>query len=760
MFRKYCRVILVLLVSLLVSGFAAADEIRDIRVEGLERLSPGMVFNHLPIKVGDRFEDIQTAEAVRALFQTGLFKDVGLERDESVLVVVVVEREAIAAIEITGNKDIKTEPLKEGIAQIGLAQGEVFDESLLDRAVQELKRQYFSLGRYGVEIETEVESLGDNRVLVALHIDEGATAHIKQINIVGNSVFSDQYLLRKIDLTSKKWNSFFSRSSQYSRQKLSGDLEIIRSLYLDSGYINFVIDSTQVSITPDRRDVYITVNVTEGDLFTVSEVRLTGNLIVAQTELFPLVETLTGSRFSRKGITQTTTNITDRLGNEGYAFANVNAIPQIDKQAKKVAITYAIDPGKRVNVRRVNFTGNTKTRDEVLRREMRQMEGGWMSTEKVERSKVRLQRLGYFEEVNVETPAAAGVDDQVDVDFAVEERPSGNLLLGLGFSQTQGVIFNTSVTQDNFLGSGKRVNFAFNNSEVNRRFALGYTNPYWTVNGVSRGFNGFYRETNAGNANVTRFESKVLGGGVNLGIPVTEFQTVNLAANYERTDIDPNSFAATEVLRFVASNGNEFDVVRLRGNFAYDTRNRAVLPDRGVLHSVRVQVAAPPGDLRFFKLDYDTRWFFPLWENYTLLLKGNLGYGDSYGRTSELPFFENFFAGGPRSVRGYEENTLGPRDSSGRPIGGDTRVIGNAEVILPLPFLSDLESVRVTGFLDAGNVYGPGDDFDLSELRLSSGLSGIWLSPFGVLSVSVGLPLNDTGSDQTQPFQFTFGTSF
>ncbi|MGH8655546.1 MAG: outer membrane protein assembly factor BamA [Gammaproteobacteria bacterium] len=750
-------------VSLVFPPFLWALEpftVRDIRVLGLQRLSPGTVFNYLPVKVGERFDEMRSGEAVRALFKTGLFKDVRLEQEGDVLVVVVTEREAISQITISGNKDIKSEDLLEGLKQVGLAEGEVLDESLLDQAALELRRQYFALGKYAVDIKTEVEKLGGNRVAVSIAISEGRAAKIKQITIVGNTGFTDKKLLKGFKLTTPTLFSFFTKSDQYSRQKLGGDLETLRSLYLDSGHINFAIDSTQVSITPDKRDVYITINITEGDRYQVSDVKLAGNLVVGEKELFPLVETLEGQTFSRKAVTETSTNISERLGDEGYAFANVNAIPQIDKDSKQVAITYFVDPGKRVYVRRIQFTGNTKTRDEVMRREMRQMESAWIATSKVERSKTRLQRLGYFEDVNVETPAVPGTTDQVDVNFSVTERASGNLLLGVGFSQNQGIIFNTSITQDNFLGSGKRVNFAFNNSEVNRRFLVAYTNPYWTIDGVSRGFNLSYRETDFEEANVTRVDSRVASAGVSFGIPITEFQSLNLAADYERTDIEAAQFAAQEVLNFLATNGDQFDVLRLSSSFAYDTRNKALLPDRGVLHQVRAEVAIPGGNLQYYKLDYDARWLVPLIEDYTLSLKADVGYGDGYGDTSELPFFENFFAGGPRTVRGFEENTLGLRDSTGRAIGGNFKLIGNAELILPLPFLADVKSVRVTAFVDAGNVYGPDEDIDFGQLRYSTGLSGIWLSPFGVISVSVAAPLSKQDGDDTQPFQFTFGTSF
>ena len=749
--------------------------VKDIRVEGLERISPGTVFNYLPIRVGDEFDASRSAEAVRALFKTGFFRDVRLEREGDVLVVIVSERETIAEITVTGNKDIGTEDLLEGLKKIGFAEGGVFDRSLLDKVEQELRRQYFSQGKYGVKLDSQVKKLGANRVAVTIAITEGRAARIKQINIVGNRAYSDKALIKKFKLTTPTLFSFFTKSDQYSKQKLSADLEALRSHYLDHGYINFNIDSTQVSITPDKSDIYITINVSEGDRYTLSEVKLAGDLIVPQDDLFPLVMTKRGMVFSRKAVTQTSTNLTERLGDEGYAFANVNAVPEIDNAKKTVALSYFIDPGKRVYVRRINFSGNTKTRDEVLRREMRQLEGAWFSTSKVNRSKVRLQRLGFFEEINVETPPVLGTTDQVDANFAVTERASGNLLLGLGFSQTQGLIFNTQITQDNFLGTGNRVKFAFNNSDVNRIFALGYTNPYYTPQGISRGFDVSYRETDAARANVVRFDSKVLSGGINFGIPVTEYQFVNLGLAYEDTEIDVGSGVVSgQVREFIGCpedpsidcEPKQFNVLRFNTSFAYDTRNKALLPDSGVLHRVRAEAAIPGGDLRYYKLEYDTHWYYPLVEDYILALRGLVGYGDGYGETEELPFFENFYAGGPRSVRGYEENTLGPEGGDGRALGGNFKVVGNAEIILPVPFLQDVKSVRVAAFVDMGNVFGRGDvfgrsdDIDPGELRLSAGLSGIWLSPFGVLSVSIAQPFNKQPGDETQPFQFTFGASF
>ena len=761
-FNRWCFVLLVLCATPLANAAIESFIVDDIQVSGLDRISPGTVFNYLPITVGDTVDDQKAREAVRTLFKTGLFKDVRLERNGDVLVVIIDERESIADILFEGNKSLKTENLLEGLGEIGFAKGEVFNESKLDKVKQEMQRQYYANGKYGVQISVDVVPLDESSVQIEFDISEGKAARIKEINVVGNEAFSDKELINRFELSTPTLTSWFTKKDQYSKQKLSGDLEELRSLYLDNGYLNFNVDSTQVSITPDKADVYVTVNVSEGDIYKVDEVKLAGKLIVEPEDLFGLVLTRKGSVFSRKLMTETAKYITERLGNEGYAFANVNPIPKANEDDKTVSVTYFVDPGQRVYVRRVSFTGNTKTRDEVLRREMRQLESGWISTQKVERSKIRLQRLGYFEEVNVETPAVPGSTDQVDVNFTVKERPSGNLLVGLGFSQSQGLIFNTNVTQDNFLGSGKSVSFAFNNSEINQLFRLGYLNPYWTLDGVSRGFNISYQETDTGNNNVTRFDSKVLSGGVNFGIPISEYNFVSFGVNYESTTFKTDPFLLDpRIAFFLFQEGDSFDILRVSTSFSYDTRNSGVFPTRGTLQRVRLEGAIPGGDLRFFKIDYDSRVFIPLSKNYTLLLKGAVGYGDAYGDTVELPFFESFFAGGPRTVRGFEENSLGPQDIFGRALGGDFKIVGNAELIVPVPFLEALsKSIRLTAFIDVGNVYGTQQELDLGDLRASAGISGIWLSPFGLLSVSLAQPMNEQRFDDIQKFQFTFGTSF
>ena len=743
----------------------AAEEfiIQDIRVEGLERITPGTVFNYLPMRVGDRFDDSRSSEAVRALFKTGFFDDVRLERDGNVLVFLFKERPAIGSIQMSGNKDVKTEDVLESLKQFGFAEGRVFVQAQLDQVEQELRRQYYSAGKYGARIETTVSPLDNNRVGIVIEVSEGVAARIRQINIVGNTVFEEAELLKQFESSAPGLLSFFTKDDQYSKQKLAGDLEALRSYYLDNGYLNFNVDSTQVSITPDKKDIYITINISEGEPFTVTEVRLAGDLIVPKEALFGLVEIGAGDLFSRKKVTDTSKRLTDRIGEEGYSFGNVNAIPDIDQAARTVALTFFIDPGKRVYARRINFAGNVKTKDEVLRREMRQQEGGWLSTTQVERGKERLERTGYFKEVNVETVPVPGTADQVDVNYTVEEAPGGRLGGGLGFSPGQGVIFNTSIVQDNFLGSGKRISFNFNNSRVNTNYAIGYLNPYFTVDGISQGFNLFYRDTNAVRANLAAYETRDVGGEINIGFPVSENNSIFAALKYRNTQIDLLSRSGAQIRNFVNQNGSEFDILSLSASFSYDTTNRRILPDKGTLHRIRVEGSIPTfgNSLKYYKVDYQTKWFKDIYKDFVFSLSADLGYGDAYGETTELPFFENFFAGGPRTVRGFKTNTLGPLDSNRRPLGGDTKIIGRAELILPAPFLDEYKrSFRLTGFIDAGNVYGPGQKIDLGEIRYSTGIGAIWVSPFGVVQASIAMPLNKQTGDQTENFQFTFGASF
>lgn len=749
-----------ILAAVRVGATADAFVVEDIRLEGLQRITAGTVFNYLPIKVGDTVDGTRTAGALRALFKTGFFRDVRLERDGDTLVVAVLERPSIDSIEFIGNEELETEDLLSGLEQMGFAQGRVFNSSTFDQVKQELHRTYFAAGRYGVQVTGTVTPLERNRVGIKFEISEGAVAKIRQISIVGNAAFDDDELLDDFELDTTGFFSFISRSDRYSKPKLAADLETLRSFYLDNGFINFDIDSTQVSITPDKNDVYITINITEGGRYLVRDIYLQGALIVPEEELFDLVTVVQDTEFSRKLVTETARRIGNRLGNEGYSFANVNAVPEIDDSEGKVDLTFFVDPGRRVYVRRIGFKGNAKTRDEVLRREMRQMEGSWISNEAVERSRIRLNRLGFFESVSVETRAVPGASDQVDVDFSVVERPSGNLLLGAGYSDAQGAVFDISVTEENVFGTGNRLRASFNTSKVSRDISVSWLNPYWTVDGVSRGIEAYNRRTDASEANLADYNLDQVGTGVTFGVPISEFTRVNVGVNAEQTDFIVGRFASREVREFRRKNGDDFITLLGTAAWAEDRRNSRFLPTRGSLSRLSGEFAVPGSDLTYYKLFARHQRLFPLPEDFAFVLDGELGYGDGFGGTGDLPLTENFFAGGLRSVRGFRTNTLGPRDSFGRPLGGNLKVVGTAELILPLPFTKESNTFRVTSFLDTGNVYGPKEDFDFDTLRYSTGIAAIWLSPVGPLTMSFAKPVKSRRGDLTDGFQLTFGTSF
>ncbi len=758
--RRFLLAFLTLITLATPAWSFEAFEVSDIRVEGLQRISPGTVFNFLPVQVGDRFAEYESEQTIRALFKSGYFKNVSLEREGTVLVVLVTERPAIADIKIQGNEDLETEPLLDSLKDIGFAKGRVFDRSLLEKVELELERQYYSRGKYGVKIDTTVTPLERNRVDILIDVSEGAIAKIRQINIVGNEVFDDETLLDTFNQSTPNWLSFYTKDDQYSKQELAADLETLRSYYQDRGYINFNVDSTQVSITPDKKDIYITININEGHQYKVREVRLSGEMVVPPEQLFPNFQVNAGDVFSRKRVTDTVTRISDSLGNEGYAFANVNTVPDIDEETREVDLTFFVDPGKRVYVRRVNFAGNSKTRDEVLRQELRQMEGGWFSAEKVERSRTRLQRLGYFEEVNVETPAVPGTTDEVDVNYSVTEQPSGSISAGVGFSQTSGVILNGSITQDNFLGTGRRVSVSVNNSDVTTLYSFSYTNPYYTVDGISRGFGAFYRETDADSANIADYTTDTYGANVSYGFPVSEYNSFLFSIEADSLKLKVAEFASTEITDFVNEHGENFKSLGLTTSFAHDTRNRRIFPSDGGLRRISVEAKIPGSELEYYKLNLGIQQYVPLTKLFTFHTKLDIGYGDGYGDFDEMPFFENFFAGGVRSVRGYEDNSLGPRDSDNDPIGGNFKTTGTVQIQFPPPFLTQSNAVRLSLFYDAGNVFAGTEDWTADEIRMSAGIGGTWLSPVGPLAVSVAQPINDKSGDDVQQFQFSLGAGF
>ena len=828
------RILIILLYGLFSIKSALAFDpftISDIRVEGLQRISEGTVFNYLTIDTGDLLTSATARQAIRSLFKTGFFNSVDLEREGNILVINVEERPAIAKISLSGNKAIKDEDMFPVLADIGLAQGEVFQPQSLDRIKQELVRQYFSQGRYAVSVESRVVELDRNRVRISIIIKEGKTAEIQHINIVGNTLYTDKEIKQGFESKIPPFWKFWSKDDQYSREKLSGDLEKIRSYYQDRGYIDANVESTQVSISPDKQDIYITANIIEGEQYSVDKIQVTGDLVIEEVTLRRLIMTQENDVFSRKKMEQSVENITALLANIGYAFANVNPIPQIDRENRLVTINYFVDPGKRVYVRQITFVGNSGTKDEVLRREMRQFEGGWFSQASIDRSKIRLQRMTYFESVNIETPAVPGTDDQIDVVVTVVERAAGSFSVGLGYSQVQGLIASLNIQQDNFLGSGKRVGLALSRSSIVSSFSVSYDNPYWTEDGVSRGFYARYSEFNRAGANISTFTSTEAAAGVSFGIPLTEVDYVRAGLGIRTTSLnigsfvretefpdpdDPDNILCNDINQngicpeeyFIPTpfdplsasldhNGDgildtserDFNVIDFTSSWSRDTRNHFLNPTRGSLQRVRLTGSLPGSSRQYYKLFYRYAKYIPIWADLVFSFSGNLGYGDSYDNydktslatpvdttlppgferdcldqevvslDSGLPFFEHFYGGGVRDIRGFRANTLGPKDTNCRAIGGDLKVAGGIEVAIPTPFTKGGGS-RIALFVDVGNVYENLDAFDANLLRASTGISITWQAPIGPIIMNYAFPLRQFNGDRTESLQFSFGTTF
>ena len=776
--------------------------VSDIRVEGLRRISAGTVFTYLPIEKGDRVDRNGAARAIRALFRTGFFNDVRLDRQGDILVVTVAERPAINKITLVGNKDLKTEELTRGLKDIGLSEGETFDRQELENVVRELTRQYNNRGKYNVSITPAVTELDRNRVDLTIDIKEGKASRIRHINIVGNETFSDDEILEEWESDTSNWLSWYNRDDQYSREKLSGDLEKLNAFYLDRGYVDFNIESTQVSIGPDRRDMFLTANVREGEVYTISEAKVTGDTIISQEEIEKLVIVKPGDTFSRRLLEATSDAMIAVLGNVGYAFANVTPIPEIDREKREVKINFYVEPGKRVYVRRIQFKGNTRTADEVLRREMRQFEGMWYSQAALDRSKVRLQRLGYFSEVNIETPAVAGTEDQVDVEVNVVETTSGSFTFGLGYSQLSGLITSASVIQNNFLGTGNRVGVTVQNNSYARRLDLSYLDPYFTDDGVSLGYNLVYRELDQGDFNVANYTSDNGALQAVFGVPLTETDTVgvSLGVDYNTITTVPGVTPEPLVDYIDALGKRTFHAWRTELSWARDSRNAYFNPTRGGFQRVAAEIALPGSTVEYYKLYYQFARYWPLSRHLILLTGAELGYGDNYDdpvsreipllqvnpanptgplipitgpdgnplfRTvtaDGLPFFENFYAGGVRSIRGFEDNTLGPFATSAlnpnfrQPLGGALKTTGTVEMIFPTLF--DTNQTRISAFLDFGNVFADASAFDVDEFRASVGLSLQWQAPVGPIILNLSTPVKKGDDDEIERVQFSFGTTF
>ena len=770
------------LLSVLVAGLFALPAlafepftVKDIRVEGIQRTEAGTIFGYLPVKVGETLTDEKAAASIKALFATGFFKDVRIEVDGGVMVVVVQERPAIAQIDFVGMKEFEKDVIVKALKEIGIADGRIFDRALLDKAEQELKRQYLTRGKYGVEITTTVTPLERNRVGINFNIEEGAFAKIRQINIVGAKDFSEKDLLSQFQLTTPGWITWYTKNDQYSKQKLSADLEKLKSFYMNRGYLEFAVDSTQVSISPDKQDVFITININEGARYQVSSVKLAGDFTISEEELNKLVVVKPGDVFSREKLNESNKAISERLGKEGYAFANVNAAPEIDKEKRQVAFTIFVDPGKRVYVRRINVAGNTRTRDEVIRRELRQMEGGWYDAERVTASKTRLDRLGYFSEVTVETPAVQGTSDQLDVNLTVVEKPTGNLMLGVGLSSTEGIVLSGSIAQNNFLGSGNNVAIAVNSGKINQLYSFSYTNPYFTVDGISQGFDLYHRnvDTTVSTTSVTPYKSSSNGAVARFGFPIGEKQSLSFGLGVDETKITAfRGSSSPQTIQFVEQNGGDplsseptttNMTIPVTANWVSDGKDSFLFPTTGWYQKASLEVAVPGGDLTFYRASYQLQRYFAMSRAFTLMLNGEVGYANSYGDTVALPFYKNFYAGGVNTVRGFKAGSLGPQDIYGNALGGNERFIGQAELLWGVPGME--KNIRLGWFVDVGQVWAsggtsagvPGVD---DSLRYSTGLSFAWISPVGPLKFSYAYPINKQDNDKTEYFQFQLGTNF
>lgn len=747
--------------------------IRDIRVEGVQRIDPGTVFSYLPVRVGQTMTDERASEAVRALFATGFFQDVRLEVRDDVLIVFVSERPAIASIQIEGSREFSADVLKQVLADIGLRESQIFDRSLLERAEQALKRQYLSRAKYAVRVETTVTPLERNRVGLNIKVDEGGSARIASIRFIGNERFTDAELLDQIRLSTPTWFTWYTRNDQYSREKLAGDLETLRSFYLDRGFLEFSIDSTQVSITPDKQDVHVSVSVTEGRPYTVSSIDFGGQLLGREDEFRQLLSLSSGDAFSGSRLSESQARITDRLGELGYAFANVSVQSNPDREAREVGLTILVDPGRRVYVRRINISGNAQTRDVVIRRELRQFESAWYDADKIRLSRQRITRLGFFTDVRIETVPVPGVPDQVDLDIQVTESPSGNFLFGIGTSSTEALILSGSINQQNFLGTGKSLDIEVNTSEVNRNVSISYRDPYFTADGISRTFKAYSRLFDANELSLGDYRWRSNGLGLSFGIPYTEQDRVSFGLAVENNTLDLGTGAPQRYIDFVngvfdpnsgallePGVGTSSTALLAQLGWTRDTRDSFFTPNNGQLQRGGLEFTLPYGELRYYKATYNHQVFYPLNKDYTLAFNVDLGYADTVGNR-QFPPFKNFYAGGIGSVRGYAPSTLGPgRDPvDDIALGGQVKIVASTEMILPVAGTGNDRTFRWFLFLDGGNVF-PAGEVDTSEFRYSAGIGLTWISPIGPMKFSLGYPLNREPGDEEQRVQFQIGTGF
>lgn len=814
------RIAALVLLACLTAQVHAIDPFvaSDIRIDGLQRIAAGTVFTYLPVEKGEKVTTERVQQAVRALYKTGFFTDVSISRQGDILVITVKERPAISKIQIKGNKDLKEEDLLKGLKDIGLAEGEPFDRLSLDRVQQELIRQYYNRGKYNVSVKANPIPLDRNRVELSIVIAEGKVAKIKSIDLIGNRTFTSKEVRSDFESDTTNWTSWYSKDDQYSREKLTGDLEKLNSYYLDRGYIDFNVDSTEVTISPDKRDMYLTAAVTEGQIYNVSEIKLSGTLVVTEEEMRKLITIKPGEVFSRQKVQKSSEAMTGILANIGYAFAQVTPIPNVDKEKRLVEINFFVNPGKRVYVRHVNFKGNASTQDEVMRREMRQLEGAWYSQAAIDRSKVRLQRLGFFKKVDITTPRVAGTDDQVDVNVTVEETNSGSFTFGLGYSQVERLIASVSLSENNFLGTGDHAAVTVSKSFFQTQYDLNYFQPYLFDSGVGLGYDAKYSKLDQSEANIANYLNDTASFSTNLGVPIGESDSINLSLSASRTKIityfneavqavdangtpitdangnqvfqtDPNGNIVTErafdspqpIIDYLNALGHyTFHELEWSASWAHDTRNKFFNPTHGSLQQIGIEVALPGSTVEFYKLSYRYAQYVPVTRSLTLEGSVNIGYGNAYGKNSNLglPFFENYFAGGISDVRNFRDNTLGAADTRFltvgctsftqadyclQPLGGAFKTTGSLELIFPTPFVKDDSGTRLSWYLDAGNVYKNFSDFSWTGpdgLRASTGISLHWQAPVGPIVINLGTPIIKKPGDISEVLQFNFGTTF
>jgi outer membrane protein insertion porin family len=790
-FKRWVAMVAATLTLAAATAAAQQEErfiVRDMRVEGLQRISEGTVFNYLPVSIGDQLDAVRIAEAIRAVFGTGLFSNVELRRDGNTLVVAVRERPSIRQLTMSGNKDIKTEDLEESLRNVGLARGRTFERPVLEEVQQFLIDEYYSRGKYGVVVNATVtENEAENTVDIEIKIQEGERARIRQIAIIGNEVFSDDELRSEFELRTRNWRSWYRKDDRYSRESLVGDLERLQSFYMDRGYAAFEIESTQVQISPDRQNIFITINVAEGEPHRITDVRLAGNLILPEEQLRRLILTKPGDTFSRRQLTQTAELITFRLGEEGYAFARVDPVPTIEDDSTDVSVTFYVDPGKRAYVRRIHFSGTTGINDEVLRRELRQLEGGFLSNRALERSEQRLRRLPYVDDVNRDTIPVAGSEDLVDIDFRIKEGLPGSFGGGVGYSGLQGVMLNANFVHTNFLGGGNRIEADVNTGRFSTVYRFIHTNPYVTPDGVSRTVSASYRDITQFIAGASEFGTKTASLGLEYSYPVSEYTRLRFGVQGLDSTLLTNTFSPFQSLRWVQLNGattatevanvtlfeSDFRSYELLLGWVYDSRNRVIFADRGARHRLGLTYTGPGSEVEYYTVRYDLLHYLPFVGRTFFEWNTELAYADALGDTTEIPPFKRFFGGGPGTVRGFREGWMGPRDTNNNPFGGNVIFSSQLELIFPLP--GDIgTTTRFSLFADAGNIFStdttpffhpvtgePADhDVSLSNLKYSVGISMQWMAPIGLFRFSYGLPLNDDPLDRVERFQFSIGSAF